>query len=416
MGQVKYISKDYGTYDAFNIDEYIKRGGFSGLKKAIEQGYEKTTEDVAKSGLQGRGGANYPTGKKLAQAREAEGNEERYVLCNADEGEPGTFKDKYLLKNGIYKVIEGIIIAAYCAGANTGHIYVREEYTFMHKDIEYAIKQVYDKGFLGKDILSSGFNFELSLFSGGGSYVCGEGFAMCESIEGKSGRPRSKPPYVKQCGLHNKPTLVINVETVSVIATMMQNGYETVLKYGVEDCPGTKMISVSGKVKNPGVYEVEFGTTVQNIIKIAGGIRNGKKTKFVQIGGASGTIVPYEKLNIPYTYSGMKQVKGSIGSGAIVVGDEDDSVIDYLSVVEDFFYHESCGKCVPCREGNRHLKMIMDRFKKKEGTLKDLKNYVRIVNALDASLCGSGRTQITPFISAYTYFSDEFKGALKGEE
>ena len=416
MGTVKYITKDYGTYDGFNIDEYIKRGGFKGLKKSILQGYEKTVQDVSQSGLQGRGGANYPTGRKLTQAREAKGNGDRYILCNADEGEPGTFKDKYLLQNGIYKVIEGIIISAFCAGANKGYIYVREEYTFMHKDIEFAIKQVYDKGFLGEDILSSGFDFDLSLFSGGGSYVCGEGFAMCESIEGKSGRPRSKPPYVKECGLHNKPTLVINVETVSVIATMIQNGFKTVLKYGVEDCPGTKMVCVSGKVKHPGVYEVEFGTTVLNIIKIAGGIKGGKKAKFVQIGGASGVIVPYEKLNIPYTYSGMKKVKGNIGSGAIVVADEDDSVINYLSVVEDFFFHECCGKCVPCREGNRQLKKIMDRFKIKQGTLTDLKNYVRIVNALDASLCGSGKAQIIPFISAYTNFSEEFKNALKREE
>ncbi len=407
-----YITKDFHTYDPFNVEEYINKGGFLGLKNAIKRGYEQTIEDIANSGLQGRGGANYPTGKKLAQARAAIGDSDRYVLCNADEGEPGTFKDKYLLTNGIYKVLEGIVIAGFCANANKGYIYVREEYSFLHKDIEYAIENLYKKGILGKNIAGTDFSFDLKLFSGGGAYVCGEGFAMCESIEGKSGRPRTKPPYVKESGLFNKPTLVINVETVSVISTLMQSGYEKVLEYGTKECIGTKMICVSGKVNKPGVYEVPFGITLKDIIDIAGGVKEGKKCKFIQIGGASGGIIPSSKFDTPYTYQDLRGIKGSIGSGAIVVADEDDSVIEYLNCVETFFSHESCGKCVPCREGNRHLNIIMKKLVEKKASFEDIKNYIKIINALDASLCGSGRTQIVPFITGYHYFKDEFKMAL----
>lgn len=412
MSKASFITKEFGSYKPYSINEYISVGGFRGLKKALSQGYEKTIEDVSASGLQGRGGANYPTGKKLAQARSAKGDGNRYVLCNADEGEPGTFKDKYLLLNGIYQVIEGIIIAGYCAGANKGYIYVREEYTFMHKDIEYAISQVYKKGGLGENILNSGFNFDLKLFSGGGSYICGEGFAMCESIEGKSGRPRSKPPYVKECGLFDDPTLVINTETVSVIANLMKYSVEEFVSYGTEDCPGTKMISVSGNVSNPSVFEVEFGTTLKEIVQMAGG--KIEDIKFLQIGGASGAIISSKLLNAPYTYNGMKKIMGSIGSGAIVVCDKTIDVIEYLAVVEEFFHHESCGKCVPCREGNRQLSLIMKRLKTKKAKLNDLRNYVKIVNALDASLCGSGRTQIVPFVTAYRYFMNDFKSKIQG--
>ncbi len=410
---MNFITSNFGKYDGKSLEGYRKLSDFEALRKTFESGPLAVIEEIKESGLQGRGGAEYPTGRKIEQARIEKGNR-KFVICNADEGEPGTFKDRELLKNDIYQLIEGMVIVAYCSNAKEGIIYCREEYDWMHEHICTAILKCKEAGFLGENILGTGFNFELSLFSGAGSYVCGEGFAMCESMEGKSGRPRSKPPYVKQEGYLNYPTLVINVETLSAIAAIMRHGTTQFTDLGTPDCPGTKVISVSGKVNRPGVYEIPFGTTVEEIIKLADGIRGGKRVGFVQIGGASGGILTPDMLNTPFTYRELKSKQVSVGSGAVVVADEGDSIIDFLENVGQFFIHESCGKCVPCREGNRQLEIIMGKFKDKTATLEDLKMYQDILDMMsEASLCGSGRTEPVPFKTGFKYFKSEFLNSIR---
>lgn len=405
---MKFITANFDQYDGKDIQAYIGLDGFSGLKKVIEMGPLATIEEVKESGLQGRGGAEYPTGRKIEQAR-IEKADRKFVICNADEGEPGTFKDRELMKKDIYQLIEGMIIVAYCANANEGVIYCREEYDWMHEHICTSILKCKEMGYLGDNILDTGFSFEISLFSGAGSYVCGEGFAMCESMEGKSGRPRSKPPYVKQEGYLNYPTLVINVETLSAITAIMKFGTSNFTDLGTPDCPGTKVISISGKVNKPGVYEVPFGKTLEEIIALAEGVKGDKRIGFVQIGGASGGILPESALKTPFTYRELKSKQVSVGSGAIVVADEDDNILDYLENVGQFFIHESCGKCVPCREGNRQLEILLGKFKHKTATIDDVKMYKDILDMMsEASLCGSGRTEPVPFKTAFTYFEDAF--------
>lgn len=410
MEQVKYITKLFDQYDGKHVEDYVKLGGFDSLKLLLANGIDETVKEISASGLQGRGGAAYPTGKKLRQAREATGAR-KFVVCNADEGEPGTFKDRELLKRNVYQVIEGMIIAGICSEAKEGIIYIREEYRYLHDGIRDAIKQCYDKNYLGANLMSSGYDFDLKLFSGAGAYVCGEGFAMCESLEGKSGRPRSKPPYVKQEGFLNLPTLVINTETLSTIVSILKNGADSFKKYGTEVSTGTKVISISGKVNKPGVYEIPFGLTIQEIVDgYGGGIKDNKEGNFVQIGGASGGILPKRMWDTKYTYEDLQSKGADVGSGAIVVTDVSYDIIHYLKVVQEFFRHESCGKCTPCREGNRQLRVIFERLV--EGTAKkqDLDNLDTILSVMKrASLCGSGKTEVVPFLTARQYFADAFQ-------
>ncbi|NTW72126.1 MAG: NADH-quinone oxidoreductase subunit F [Eubacteriaceae bacterium] len=409
MNQVHYITELFEKYDGRNIDGYLKNGGFDSLKLLLSNGIEKTVGEISASGLQGRGGAAYPTGRKLKQAREAKG-ERKFVVCNADEGEPGTFKDRELLKRNIFQVIEGMIIAGICSDAKEGIIYVREEYKNLHDDIIKAINKCYEKKFLGVNLLNSGVDFDLKLFSGAGAYVCGEGFAMCESMEGKSGRPRSKPPYVKQEGFLNMPTLVINTETLSAIVSIIKKGADSFKRYGTEKSSGTKLVSISGRVNQPGVYEVPFGVTVRELVEhFGGGIKDNAKGNFVQIGGASGGILPEKLWDTKYTYENLESRGMSIGSGAIVVADETNDIVKYLKVVQEFFRHESCGKCTPCREGNRQMKVIFDKMIDKTVAEKDFYRLDVVLNIMkNASLCGSGKTEVDPFITAKMYFPEAF--------
>jgi NADH-quinone oxidoreductase subunit F len=407
--QVHFITELFAKYNGRNLQSYLEVGGFSALKELLSKGTEAVLAEIDASGLQGRGGAAYPTGKKLQQAR-AEKAARKFVVCNADEGEPGTFKDRELLKRNIYQVIEGMVIAGICTQSAEGIIYVREEYTNMHDEIRAAITECYSHNYLGKGIMGSTYNFDLKLFSGAGAYVCGEGFAMCESMEGKSGRPRSKPPYVKQEGFLNLPTLVINTETLSTIVSIIRHGADGFRRYGTEKSPGTKLISISGKVNRPGVYEIPFGLTIGEIIDdLACGIRNGKKGNFVQIGGASGGILPERLWDTPYTYEDLEAAGLSVGSGAIVVADEDNKLMDYLKVVQEFFRHESCGKCTPCREGNRQLRFIFKRIADGTVTATDYANLEIVLDVMGkASLCGSGKTEVIPFKTAWRYFPELF--------
>ncbi len=402
------ISGNFRKYDPLQIDSYIELDGFKAMVKAFDLGSDGIISEVDASGLMGRGGAAYPTGRKLKQSRDVAGDV-KYLICNADEGEPATFKDRYLLEYDPYSIIEGMVITAYTVGATHGYIYVREEYSYLHNMLISALKQAREKGYLGENILKTGFNFNIELFSGAGAYICGEGSSLIESMEGKSGRPRIKPPYTKVSGLYQQPTLVHNVETLTTIKSVLYHGADVFAKYGTEESKGTKLISLCGNVNNPGVYEIPFGITIKEIIEdLGGGMKDGQDLKFLQLGGASGAIMPKSLINIPYAYETFKENGLDIGSGAVLVADNTNRIIDFLDSVQTFFLHESCGKCTPCREGNRQLTNILGRMKEGVATDKDVASVERIANIMKyASFCGLGKTAPTAVLTAIKYFSDE---------
>lgn len=407
---VSLITENYNKYNPESIDEYINIGGFSGLKNALSMTSDAIIDIVKASKVMGRGGAAYPLGRKWDQARSVVG-ENKVVICNADEGEPCTFKDRSILEKDPFRLIEGMAITGYTVGAQNGYIYIREEYRYLQPKVKAAVKQAKEKGYLGKNILGTNFNYDIHVYSGAGAYVCGEGSALIESIEGKSGRPRIKPPFIKQCGLNQLPTCVNNVETLAIAATLLTHGIDKYLSHGTEDCPGTKVISIAGNVNKPGVYEIPFGLTLREIIyDIAGGIPNNKKITLFQLGGASGKIGPASLLDTPYTYEDLHKFGLTIGSGAILVIDEDMRPLEFLHSIQEFFCHESCGKCTPCREGNKQIKHILERLL--AGTQKDtdfatLKRFANIMT--QASFCGLGETAQAALLSAIRYFPEEFE-------
>ena len=387
---VCFITRNFGKYDPDCLKSYESIGGFTALRRALTMDGDQIADVLAANGVQGRGGAAYDMGKKWHQARAVKGPH-KCVVCNADEGEPGTFKDRELLTQDPYQLLEGMIIAGWSVGADNGYIYMREEYSHLRP--------------------------RLLSYSGAGAYVCGEGSALAESVEGKAGRPRMKPPFIKQCGVFHLPTCVNNVESLSLVAPLLLDDEGYYKRQGTEDCPGTKMISVSGNVKNPGVFEVPFGITIREIIyDLAGGMEDPSyPLRLVQLGGASGRICSPAQLDTPYTYKGMRQADlTAIGSGAVLVVDERTSVIGFLRMTQEFFSHESCGQCTPCREGNRHIAMLLDKIAAGTHTQKDvdtLKKFADIMSC--ASLCGLGETAQSALLSAMKRFPEVF--AVKEE-
>jgi len=410
---VEIISKNFNFKNPESLEEYIKSGGFSALKQVIDMPKEEIFDVVTASKLKGRGGAAYPTGRKLQQAAQ-EIADSKVIVCNADEGEPSTFKDRALLEWAPFKVLEGLIISAYAINADRGYIYIREEYQKLQRRMRTAIELAEKENLLGENILGKGFNLKVEVVSGGGAYVCGEGSALAESIEGKSGRPRIKPPYIKQKGVFGLPTCINNVETLAIVPVLFSKDAEEYLSCGTEESKGTKLISISGNVNRPGVYEIPFGLTLREIIyDVAKGIENDKKFKFLQLGGASGPIASDMMLDVKYTYEDFKANGLAIGSGAILVGDESNSIVDYVRTVQDFFVHESCGKCTPCREGNRQLAVIIKRFSNKIAGPEDLASINKITDIMkSASFCGLGKSCTAPLISAIREFKEEFYSCM----
>ena len=407
---VNFITENFGKYDPYSIESYFEIGGFTAVKKALSMSSGEIIEMTKVSAVRGRGGAAYETGKKWGQAAAVPGNN-KVVICNADEGEPCTFKDRTILSKDPFRLIEGMIIAGYTVGAQNGYIYMREEYRHLNPLIKNAIKESTEKGFLGDNILGTNFSFNIHLYSGAGAYVCGEGSTLIESIEGKSGRPRIKPPFIKECGLFQLPTLVNNVETLAIATAVIQNGVEDYIKYGTEKSPGTKIISLAGNVNKPGAYEIPFGLTLREIIyDIGGGITDNNELKFFQLGGASGRIGPASIIDIPYTYEDLAKAGLVVGSGGILVVDHRTRLIDFLKSIQDFFIHESCGKCTPCREGNRQIAKIIDRFVDGNSHCDDLHTAERFANIMyNCSFCGLGETAQSCFLSALKYFPEEFE-------
>ena len=409
----RVISKNFKKYNPESLTEYKALGGFKALEESLKKSHESIIKSIDLSGLRGRGGAGYPTGKKLRQAK-APKNDRKVIICNADEGEPGTFKDRQFIEHDPFKIIEGMIITGFVIDATEGYIYIRHEYNHLHRRLHNVIERARKAGLLGENILDSGFNFDLKVFSGGGAYICGEGGALIESMEGKIGYPRVKPPYTKQCGLEQLPTLVINVETLCSIATILDYGPEKYIKHGTKASPGTKLISLSGNVNKPGAFEVEFGMTINEIIeKLGRGIKDQHEVKFIQLGGASGPMIPKKDFDVKLCYDDLKSRGYAMGSGAIVVCDENQSIIEYLKNVYEFFEHESCGKCTPCREGNHLIVDRLDTILKGKGTQKDLDTIKRLaLHMKDSSFCGGGKTAPTALLSAFKHFSEDFSRAI----
>ncbi len=396
--EVPIVKRNFGKYR--DIDGYISLGGYEALKKALKMKPEKVVEEVKNSGLRGRGGAGFPTGLKWESALK-EKSSEKFVVCNADEGEPGTFKDRVIIEEDPHALIEGMIISAYAVGASKGYIYIRGEYSDVAENLKKAISEAYDKGFLGEDILGSGFDFELVLRFGGGSYIAGEETALLESIEGRAARSRFKPPYPTQKGLFGKPTVVNNVETLVKVPWIILNGAEQYKKYGTESSPGTKLFSICGKANKRVVVELPLGVTLREIVYAYGeGVYGEGELAMVQTGGKAGTFVSKEKIDVKLDFDAVKEGV-SLGSGAIVLIDDKSTFLDIALNVIEFFEHESCGKCTPCREGMFLMKKIVSKMVE-EGkidydALQEIERIVLIMK--DSSLCGLGQSVHNPMIS-----------------
>lgn len=413
---VNFVSRLCGKTSPLSLKEYKDNGGFTGLEKAIfNMKRDEVIKVIEASNLRGRGGAAFPTALKWKFVA-MEQNDTKYVICNADEGEPGTFKDKILLDGCPLQIIEGMIIAAYATKAAKGYIYIRGEYPKTREILMKAVEVLRQEGYLGDNILGKDFSFDIDIRSGAGAYVCGEETALIESIEGNPGRSRFKPPYPPNQGLWGKPTLVNNVETLANIPLILSYGADEFKKYGTKSSSGTKLISVSGNVVNKGVFEIEFGTTLREIIyDICGGTPKNSKLKFVQLGGSSGACIPESLLDIKLDFDELKKYEIGLGSGAILVVDEEICILDFVKITMEFFKHESCGKCTPCREGNRHIIRILDKIQRGEGSNRDIELLENICSLMkEASLCGLGQAAPTAIFTTLKYFGDEYQEHLNG--
>ncbi|MGB9824702.1 MAG: NADH-quinone oxidoreductase subunit NuoF [Candidatus Hydrothermia bacterium] len=407
--QKKIVLENSGYIDPENIDEYIARDGYEALRKALKMKPEEIIDIITKSGLRGRGGAGFPTGLKWKFTREAPGDE-KYIVCNADEGDPGAFMDRNVLEGDPHRVIEGMIIGAYAIGAKEGYIYCRAEYPLAIKRLKIALAQAKEKGFLGENILGTGFNFDIKIKEGAGAFVCGEETALIASIEGKRGMPRPRPPFPAQKGLFGKPTNINNVETWANVPWIIRHGWEAFASIGTEKSKGTKVFALAGKIARGGNVEVPMGLSIRDIIvKIGGGTKTGKPIKAVQLGGPSGGCIPEEMLDLPVDYESINQTGAIMGSGGMVVMDSDTCMVDVAKFFLDFTVKESCGKCTFCRMGTKRMWEILDKITKGNGTLEDIEKLESLAYQVKAgSLCGLGQTAPNPVLTTLRYFKHEY--------
>ena len=409
--QKRIALKNCGVINPEEIDEYIAFDGYKALERVlIEMTPEEVIETIKQSGLRGRGGAGFPTGKKWELTRNSEGTQ-KYVVCNADEGDPGAFMDRSILEGDPHSVLEAMAIAAYAIGANQGYIYVRAEYPIAVHRFQVAIDQAREYGILGKNIFGTKFDFDVDIRLGAGAFVCGEETALLESIEGKRGQPRVKPPYPAQSGLWEKPTLINNVETYANIAQIILKGAEWYSSIGTETSKGTKVFALGGNVNNIGLVEVPMGTTLREIVyDIGGGIPNGREFKAAQTGGPSGGCIPKEHLDTPIDYESLKEIGSMMGSGGLIVMDDTKCMVCLAKFYLEFTVSESCGKCTPCRIGTKRMLEILTRLCDGEGSELDIYKLEKLaVNIQKASICGLGQSAPNPVISTLKYFREEFR-------
>lgn len=408
--QQRIALKNCGIIDPENIDEYIAFDGYKALEKVLfEMSQDDVINEITDSGLRGRGGAGFPTGKKWYFTKIAEGDQ-KYVVCNADEGDPGAFMDRSILEGDPHSVIEAMMIAGYAVGANKGYIYVRAEYPIAVHRFQTAINQAKEYGILGKNIFGTDFSFDLEIRLGAGAFVCGEETALLESIEGRSGRPRLKPPFPANCGLWQKPTLINNVETYANITKIILNGAKWYSSIGTEKSKGTKVFALGGNVVNVGLVEVPMGTTLREIVfDIGGGIPGGHKFKAAQTGGPSGGCIPAEHLDTPIDYESLSQIGSMMGSGGLIVMDDTKCMVNLAKFYLGFTVDESCGKCTPCRIGTKRMLEILEKVTEGNGETEDLEKLERLAKTIQkASVCGLGQTAPNPVLSTMKYFRDEY--------
>jgi len=408
------VLRNRGRLDPENIEEYIGFDGYQALEKAFtKMTPAQIVEEMKNSGLRGRGGAGFPTGLKWELCRKAAGKT-KYIICNGDEGDPGAFMDRSILEADPHAVIEGMVIGARAIGANKGFIYVRSEYPLAVERIKIALRQAEEYGLLGENILGSGFDFTCDVIQGAGAFVCGEETALISSIEGNVGRPKSRPPYPAEKGLWDKPTNINNVETWANVPRIILRGAEWFSSIGTETSKGTKIFSLVGKIKNTGLVEVPMGITLREIIfDIGGGIPYKKKFKAVQTGGPSGGCIPAELLDLPIDYDSLAKAGSIMGSGGMIVVDEDTCMVDLARYFLNFTVEESCGKCTPCRVGTRHMVEILDKICIGQADMNDLEKLEFLANTIKAtSLCGLGQTAPNPVLTTLKYFRDEYEAHI----
>jgi NADH-quinone oxidoreductase subunit F/NAD(P)H dehydrogenase (quinone)/NADP-reducing hydrogenase subunit HndC len=408
--QMPRVLRNKGLIDPESIDDYIGRDGYLGVAKALhDMSPDDIIEEMKKSGLRGRGGAGFPAGMKWAFAKASPGDV-KYVLCNADEGDPGAFMDRSILEADPHAVLEGMIIAAKAINAHQGYIYARTEYPLAIRRLEIAIDQATERGLIGKDILGSGFDFEVEIYQGAGAFVCGEETALMRSIEGKRGMPRPRPPFPAHKGLWEKPTILNNVETLANVAQIMLNGGDWYASVGTETSKGTKVFALSGDINNIGLVEVPMGTTLRNMIyDIGGGVPKKRKFKAVQLGGPSGGCVPEQHLDTPVDYEEIAKVGAIMGSGGAIVMDEATCMVDMARFFMDFIQDESCGKCTPCREGTRRQLELLEKICDGKGVPEDIDELESLSAVIkETALCGLGQTGPNPVLSTLRYFRDEY--------
>ncbi len=416
--QKKLVLRNCGVIDPTNIDEYIERGGYSALRTILsEMNSQSVIDEIKKSGLRGRGGGGFPTGNKWQFTHDATG-EQKYVVCNADEGDPGAFMDRSLLEGDPHAVIEGMITAGYAIGSNTGYVYVRAEYPLAIERLSHALDQAREHGMLGENIFGSNHSFSLEIRIGAGAFVCGEETALMASIEGKRGEPRPRPPFPAISGLWQSPTLLNNVETYANIPVIIQNGAEEYAKIGTEKSKGTKIFALAGNIANTGLVEVPMGTDLGTIIyDIGGGIRSGGKFKAAQAGGPSGGCIPKEHLNVPMDYDSLIELGAMMGSGGLIVMDENTCMVDLARFFLDFIQDESCGKCTPCRIGTKRMLEILNRIAHGEGKEGDIELLIDLGERIrDSALCGLGQTAPNPVLSTIRHFRSEYEAHIRDKK
>lgn len=412
--QKRVVLRNCGEIDPDSIEEYIARGGYETLGKVLtSMSPEEVIEEIKASGLRGRGGAGFPTGLKWSFTAQAPGDQ-KYLICNADEGEPGTFKDRLILEGDPHSVVEGMAITGYAIGASKGYIYSRGEYGLSIERLNRAIEQAKQLGLLGDNLFGTDFSFDIEVRVGAGAYVCGEETALINSMEGKRGEPRYKPPYPASQGLWGKPTCVNNVETIANVVPILQNGASWFRSIGTEKCPGTKVFTLTGNIVNEGLIEVPMGITLREIIfDIGGGIPNGRKFKMAQTGGTSGGCLSADFLDIPMDIESVAEAGSALGSGALLVIDDTHCIVDVVRSFARFFRHESCGQCTPCREGTERLRELVDLIAEGKATQEDIDLLKRLAQTMqDASLCALGQTAPFPILTAMRFFPEEFEAHI----
>jgi NADH-quinone oxidoreductase subunit F len=408
--QVRISLRNCGNIDPENINHYIANGGYEGLAKALRMEPQEVIDEMKKSGLRGRGGAGFPTGAKWQFCRDAPGDV-KYIICNADEGDPGAFMDRALLESDPHAVLEGMLIGAYGIGASEGYIYIRAEYPLAIQRLRTAIRQMEEYGLMGDDIMGSGFRFHIKIKEGAGAFVCGEETALMASIEGSRGMPHSRPPFPAQSGLWGKPTSINNVETWGNVSAILAKGAEWYAGYGTEKSKGTKNFSLAGKIVRTGLIEVPMGITLREIVyDMGGGIPEGKRLKAVQTGGPSGGFIPERLIDLPVDYESLAQAGSIMGSGGMIVIDEDTCMVDITKFFLTFTQSESCGKCIPCRWGTKQMLDILEDIANGRGRPDDIELLQELAESVkDGSLCGLGQTAPNPVLTSIRYFRDEYE-------